>query len=133
MRQSVTIAVFFLAVAAQAGCADVRVVQPGLANVVALPLSDTIDVHDAVANGHDSCPRSRAAGDPLRARYPACTGGETASFNTTFLVAPAVRPGPADDLWNLHLRGLPPCEGDRAARSNERALAMCRAPDLTSH
>jgi hypothetical protein len=58
------IAALFLGIAAQAGCADVRAVQPGLANVAAVPLSETTDVQDVVANGQDSCSRSGAANGP---------------------------------------------------------------------
>ena len=36
------------------------------------------DVHDVIANAHDSCPRGRiASGDPLPYRYPPCAGGES--------------------------------------------------------
>jgi hypothetical protein len=115
------------AVAAVAGCGTARVVEPGLANAPAVPLNVTLDVHDVIANGHDSCPRARvAAGDPLRYRYPACPGGETAPQNVAPLAAPVVTQEPEDDLWNLHLRGLPPCEGSRAERARELALAVCR-------
>jgi hypothetical protein len=59
------------------GCAGAGAVEPGLANAPAIPGSETIDVHDAIANAHDSCPRARVAAlDPLRYRYPPCSGGE---------------------------------------------------------
>jgi hypothetical protein len=128
MERRIGMAVFVVAIAAQAGCA-MAVVEPGLANAPALPLAVTIDVHDAIANGHDSCPRARvAAGDPLHYRYPPCPGREIAPPNMALLTAPVILAEPTDELWNLHLRGLPPCEGGRAARSNEFALALCR-PD----
>jgi hypothetical protein len=40
----------------------------------------------------------------------------------TLLSKPAP-PEWSDETWNLHLRGLPPCEG--AGGANEVALAMC--------
>jgi len=130
MERGASVAVLVLAIAgglACVGCADTRAIEPGLANAPVLPLTAATDVHDVIANGHDSCPRARvAAGDPLRYRYPACPGGETSPVNVTLLVAPVVTEEPADRLWNLRLRGLPPCEGGRAGRARERALAVCR-------
>jgi hypothetical protein len=127
MKRGACLAIGLVVLAASAGCASAPGVAPGLANVPSVPLAETIDVHDVIANGHDSCPRARiAAGDPLRFRYPACAGGETAPAHVRLLIAPVVTDEPGDDLWNLHLRGLPPCEAMRAARSQELALAVCR-------
>jgi hypothetical protein len=126
-RVALAISLVALAAATSAGCAAAPALTPGLANAPAVPLAETIDVHDVIANGHDSCPRARvAAGDPLRFRFPACPGGETSPGTTTLLITPAVAEEPEDELWNLHLRGLPPCEGTRAIRENELALAVCR-------
>jgi hypothetical protein len=38
--------------------------------------------------------------------------------------APRIRLTPNDALWNLHLHGLPPCEGEH---SGDSALVLCRA------
>ena len=120
--------VFVVAIAALAGCASTSPLEPGLANAPAIPLTGAQDVHDVIANGHDSCPGARfAAGDPLRHRYPPCPGGENVPLNVTLLAVPVPPPEPEDDLWNVHLRGLPPCEGDLAERAGaELALAVCR-------
>ncbi|MGO8995591.1 MAG: hypothetical protein ACLQVI_19960 [Polyangiaceae bacterium] len=128
MERAGRLMVFLFAIAGQAGCASTSPLEPGLANVPAVPLGGPFDVHDVIANGRDSCPGARvASGDPLRYRYPACPGGETTPVNVTLLAVPVPPPGPEDDLWNLHLRGLPPCEGDLAERAGaEIALAVCR-------
>ena len=111
---------------ALAGCASARVVEPGLANAPAVPLAESIDVHDVIANGHDSCPRGRvAAGDPLFARYPPCAGRERTPTSAAFTMAPATPAEHTSALWNLHLHGLPPCEGPRGESSVEVALALC--------
>jgi hypothetical protein len=127
MQRAAKAAVMVLAIIAEGGCASVPRLEPGLANGPALPQNNPIDVHDVIANGHDSCPRARVeAGDPLWHRYPACPGRETAPVNLTLLIAPLVSAPPVgDDLWNVPFRGLPPCEEARAARANELALAVC--------
>jgi hypothetical protein len=112
-----------------AGCAERPAVAPGLANVASIPdlrITPDIGVHDAIANGHDSCPRARVeATDPLRFRYPACPGKEVTPsvLSLTALGAAESEPIEGDDLWNVHLRGLPPCEG---SRGDELAIAVCR-------
>jgi hypothetical protein len=121
-------AVFVLATGLLAGCAEARVVEPGLANAPALPGSLSIDVHDAIANAHDSCPRARVvARDPLPHRYPACAGGERQS-QVVLLgpSAPSSEPAPTDVLWNIHLDGLPPCEGGKPGHAGDLGLAVCR-------
>jgi hypothetical protein len=100
---------------------------PGLANAPVLPENEITDVHDVVANGHDSCPRARVvAPDPLWDRYPPCPGTERKPPDVTPLAAPVLPAEPVgDELWNVHYRGLPPCEEARGSRTNELALAIC--------
>ena len=121
-------AVFVLSIGLLTGCAEARVVEPGLANAPALPGSLSLDVHDAIANAHDSCPRGRIVGrDPLPYRYPACAGGESRSQVVLLGASVAApEPAPADVLWNIHLDGLPPCDGEKIGQADERALAVCR-------
>jgi hypothetical protein len=112
--------------AALLGCAGARAVEPGLANAPSLPpeTASLPGIHDAVANGHDSCPRARvAAGDPLPYRFPACAGGETRAVVPDLLVAAPAPPAPPS-LWNVRLHGLPPCNGPNE-RSKELAMAVC--------
>jgi hypothetical protein len=134
MERGLMSAVLAVAIAGLAGCAGAgtevaAVVEPGLANAASLPLAVSIDSHDVIANGHDSCPRGRVvAGDPLRFRFPACPGGETVRPDVTLLIrAPAVTDDERNEgeLWNVHLRGLPPCE--EKSGEEESALAVCRA------
>jgi hypothetical protein len=123
-------AVFVLSVGLLAGCAEARVVEPGLANAPALPGSLSLDVHDVIANAHDSCPRARvAARDPLPYRYPACAGSEARSQVVLLgasVPAPAPEPAPSDVLWYIHLDGLPPCEDGKLSASGDAALEVCR-------
>jgi hypothetical protein len=126
MGRGSRIAVLVFANLGQAACASTPLLEPGLANAPALPQSQTIDVHDAIANGRDSCPRARiAAGDPLRFHYPPCPGRETVP-PVTLLAASVRRESPASGLWNLNLQGFPPCEGAAAARSGGTTPAVCR-------
>jgi hypothetical protein len=111
-----------------AGCAEPPAVAPGLANVASLPdlrITPDIGVHDAIANGHDSCPRARVdATDPLRFRYPPCPGKEVTPSVGALGAAGAAESEPVKgELWNMHLHGLPPCEG---SRGNEMGMAVCR-------
>jgi len=136
MQRVASTAVMVLAIIGAAGCASASRLEPaiasrlvpGLANAPILPGTEAGEVHDVVANGHDSCPRARVvAPDPLWNRYPPCPGGERKPPDVT-LVAPPVLPAePAgeEEMWNIHFRGLPPCEEARAARTNELALAVC--------
>jgi hypothetical protein len=132
MEKGITVAVALFAGGAIAGCSGARIVQPGLASVAALPGAASIEAHDVVSNGHDSCPRARiVADDPLPHRYPPCLGGESAHPSVGFnvLTTPAPAPtDPGDFLWNLHLRGLPPCKGgvNGSALSAEDSVAVCR-------
>lgn len=128
MERGACVAVLVFAVAGLSGCASESAVEPGLANAPAVPLSQTIDVHDAIANGHDSCPRARiAAGDPLRYHYPPCPGREIAPSQITLLAATVRREPPGNGLWNLHLEGLPPCEGGEPGGAEGLTPAVCRA------
>jgi hypothetical protein len=54
------------------GCATAF--QPGLANAPQLSGSPIVDVrvHDAIANGRDSCEQRRPGAGPLRNEVPAC-------------------------------------------------------------
>jgi hypothetical protein len=65
----IVVAIGFLMSLAPLGCATV----PGLANAPQLNGSQMVDprVHDAIANGRDSCERRLGAG-PLRNEEPAC-------------------------------------------------------------
>jgi hypothetical protein len=115
-----------LSIGLLAGCATFPF-EPGLANVPALPGSMTIDVHDAIGNAHDSCPRARVtAADPLWHRYPPCAGSEPPSAPRALALAPAAPAGPADDVSRLHLRNLPPCYRAHSAVRPRLALAFCR-------
>jgi hypothetical protein len=66
--------------------------RPGLANAPQLNGSQTLDtrVHDAIANGGDSCERRLGAG-PLRNEVPACVVSVPSVSNAN-PVAPSVTP-----------------------------------------
>ena len=69
-----------------------RVVQPGLANAPASPTTQGADtrVHDAIANGQDSCGVALDPG-PLRFRIPPCPAIYEAATRPDLL--PQARPG----------------------------------------
>src|SRR5580692_7512612 len=76
------------------GCATAF--RPGLANAPQLSGSPIVDVrvHDAIANGGDSCERRLGAG-PLRNEVPACAVA-TPTVSSPSVVAAAVEGSPAN-------------------------------------
>ena len=113
-----------LAIAALCACA----VKPGLANAPQLGTAPDADsrVHDAVANGPDSCGRRLDPG-PLRHRVLPCPRVST----------PTSRPAPAVSLddtaimqWLKHYHARWPCEGDT---NPPLALASGTACPATGH
>jgi hypothetical protein len=101
--------------------------EPGLANVPALPESMTLDVHDAIGNAHDSCPRARVtAADPLWDRYPPCAGSELRSVPPALALTVAAPASLANDVSRLHLRNLPPCYRAHSPVRARLAVAFCR-------
>jgi hypothetical protein len=110
------------ATAAQAAAQRIK---PGLANATALPGSVTIDVHDVIANGDDSCP-SRASfpgPDPLWDRYPPCPEHESGRQNPSDVSVPPKQPG-GSPFQTVHLNRLPSCRGG-PERTNAFGLALC--------
>jgi hypothetical protein len=94
------------------GCASrpavVDVVQPGLANVQAMPLDMA------------SVPPGMAVVTPLQIPR------EAAPVRPTFPFRRPSTAAPPPSLWSLHLHGLPPCDGDAAReQAKEVEVAVC--------
>src|SRR5580658_2913175 len=81
-----------------AGCGGV--IQPGLANAPSLNGTPETRVHDAIANGHDSCERSMfPQGEVLRGHIPSCAGPERRSRPDGFVLRSAAAEPSAPRLY----------------------------------
>lgn len=109
------------------GC--VPAVQPGLANAPALGGSPLVDprVHDAIANGEDSCGR-RLEPDtgPLRYRLPPCRR-ESAPKTGTAIVPSGTRDGGEGLRWMEHYYFGWPCKAKQEAVVGGTTLAWSPA------
>jgi hypothetical protein len=88
-----------LAACVLAGCGG-GVIQPGLANAPSLNGTPETRVHDAIANGHDSCERSMfPQGEVLRGQIPSCAGPERRSMPDGFVLRSAAAEPSAPRLY----------------------------------
>jgi hypothetical protein len=125
MERGVSLVALVFALGSATGCAAAQRVRPGLANVPILPVTESVDVHDVVANADDSCPLLPGSRDPLAYRYPACTTVEATRASYPVEIVPVSSADPSSVRWTVHRRGLPPCEGRPAPPPSDAALALC--------